>query len=80
MGLVLFSLMSILELKYFTISVEDLSPYMCWKETIAISNLLSVNKITLSPLSPGAMLSLFLDNSCYSFLSFPPFCPVFLKM
>lgn len=52
--------MSVPELKYFAILMEDLSPFTHWKETIAMSNLLSINKITLSLLSPGAMLSVFL--------------------
>lgn len=49
--------MSVLEVKYVTILVEDLSPFACWKKAIAMSNLLSVNKITLSPLIPGEVLS-----------------------
>jgi len=52
--------MSVLELKYFTVSVEHVFSSMCWKKAIATSNLLSINNITLSPLSPGAMLSVFL--------------------
>lgn len=59
LGRVLFSL-SVLGVKYFAISVEDLSPCMCWKKTIAMSNLLSVNKVTFSSLSPGATLFVFL--------------------
>lgn len=59
LGQALFALMSDLELKYFSVSVEDLSPFTCCNKTIALSTLLYVNKITLSPLSPEAVLSLF---------------------
>lgn len=79
LGWVLFSLMSVLEAKYVAILVEDLSPFTCWKKAIAMSNLLSVNKITFSPHPWGSAVWVG-DNSCYCSLNFLKFVPAFLEI